>query len=142
LISAIGLNLCYVFWGTYDSLKFEFATTTPAVKATSNPTLYENKLIARIGAQYNVSKAITIRAGAYYDPTPVPDDYLNPQTPSANQIGLTCGVSIMPVKNLSIDLAFLNLMGMEREGTYSPDNFSGIYRTNAYSPAIGLTYNF
>jgi long-chain fatty acid transport protein len=138
----IGLNLCYVFWGTYDSLKFEFATTTPAVKATSNPTLYENKLIARIGAQYNVSKAITIRAGAYYDPTPVPDDYLNPQTPSANQIGLTCGVSIMPVKNLSIDLAFLYLMGMEREGTYSPDNFSGIYRTNAYSPAIGLTYNF
>jgi long-chain fatty acid transport protein len=138
----VGLNLCYVFWGAYDSLKFTFTTETPAVQTTSQPTLYKNKLIPRVGAQYTPNKFLAVRIGGYYDPSPVEDDYLNPQTPSANQIGLTCGVSIIPVKNLSIDLSFLYVMGMEREGQYSPDNFKGIYKTNAYAPGFGLTYNF
>ena len=138
----LGINLCYVFWSAYDSLKFTFTTKTPAVNESTTPTLYKNKLIARIGAQYNVTKLITIRAGGYYDPSPVQDDYLNPQTPSANQIGLTCGLSVFPVKGLSIDLSFLYVMGMQREGKYLPDNFSGIYKTNAYAPGFGLTYNF
>lgn len=138
----VGLNLCYVFWKAYDSLKFEFATTTASVKETTSPTLYKNKLIARVGAQYTPNKILAVRIGGYYDPSPVPDDYLNPQTPSANAIGLTCGVSVIPVKNLSIDLSFLYVMGFDREGTYTPDNFSGKYKTNAYAPGIGLTYCF
>jgi long-chain fatty acid transport protein len=138
----VGLNFCYVFWGTYDSLKFVFSTTTPAVQSTAQPTLYKNKLIARVGAEFKPNDLLAVRIGGYYDPSPVEDDYLNPQTPSANQIGLTCGLSIFPVKNLSIDLSFLYVMGMEREGQYSPDNFKGIYRTNAYAPGFGLTYNF
>ncbi|NCA75011.1 MAG: hydrocarbon degradation protein [Alphaproteobacteria bacterium] len=138
----IGLNLCYVFWNTYDSLVFDFETKTSAVGRTANPTLYENKLIPRIGAQYRMNDLLTFRIGGYYDPSPVKDDYLNPQTPSLDQIGLTCGLSIQPVKGLSIDAAFLYIMGLERSGTYSPDNFAGTYSNAVFTPGIGLTYNF
>jgi long-chain fatty acid transport protein len=138
----IGLNLCYVFWSQYDSLKFTFANKTAAVNVSSSPALYENKLIARLGAEYKINKIITARLGGYYDPSPVPDGYLNPQTPSADQIGLTVGLSVYPIKGLSVDAAFLYVMGMEREGTYSPENFSGTYKTSVYIPGIGLTYNF
>ncbi|MCK9424166.1 MAG: outer membrane protein transport protein [Bacteroidales bacterium] len=138
----IGINLCYVFWNTYDSLVFDFETKTSAVSRTATPALYENKLIPRIGVQYKLSDLITLRVGGYYDPSPVKDDYLNPQTPSMNQIGMTCGISIFPVKGLSIDAAFLYIMGSERSGTYSPDNFAGTYKNAVYNPGIGLTYNF
>lgn len=138
----IGINLCYVFWNTYDSLVFDFETKTTAVNRTANPALYESKLIPRIGVQYKLSDLITLRVGGYYDPSPVKDDYLNPQTPSMNQIGMTCGISIYPVKGLSIDAAFLYIMGSERSGTYSPDNFAGTYKNAVYNPGIGLTYNF
>jgi len=138
----IGMNLCYVFWSQYDSLIFDFETKTPAVNRTATPALYVDQLIVRLGAQYKASDLLTIRAGGYYDPSPVRSDYLNPQTPSTNQIGLTCGVSLYPVKGLSIDAAFLYIMGFERTGTYSPDNFAGTYVNAVYSPAIGLTYNF
>jgi len=104
--------------------------------------LYENRLIPRIGAQYKISKLITVRVGGYYDPSPVASDYLNPQTPSMNQIGLTCGLSLYPVKGFSIDAAFLYIMGAERSGTYSPENFAGTYSNAVYCPGIGLTYNF
>jgi long-chain fatty acid transport protein len=138
----VGMNLCYVFWSQYDSLIFSFQEKTAAVNRTAMPALWENKLIVRAGAEFRINKIVTIRAGGYYDPTPVPDGYLNPQTPSSNQVGMTCGLSVFPMKGLSIDAAFLYVMGMERTGTYSPDNFPGTYKTATYSPGIGLTYNF
>jgi long-chain fatty acid transport protein len=138
----IGINLCYVFWSAYDSLVFNFKTKTPALNRSASPTLYENRLITRIGLQYTINPTITVRVGGYYDPSPVKDDYLNPQTPSTNQIGLTAGFSVFPIKGFSIDGAFLYVMGSERNGTYSPENFAGTYNTATYVPTIGLTYNF
>ncbi len=138
----IGMNFCYVFWGTYDSLVFDFQTKTAAIGRTATPALYTSQLIERIGAQYNINKMIAVRVGGYYDPSPVSTSYLNPQTPSLNEIGLTCGFSVYPIKGFSIDASFLYLMGAKREGTYSPDNFAGTYRTGFSIPGIGLSYSF
>ena len=138
----IGINLCYVFWKQYDSLVFNFSTTTPSLKRTAQPALYQNRLIPRIGFQYKINSIVTVRVGGYYDPSPVQSDYLNPQTPSTNEIGLTAGFSVFPFKGFSIDAAFLYLMGTKRDGTYSPENFAGTYYTAFYIPSIGLTYSF
>ncbi len=138
----IGLNLCYVFWSTYDSLAFDFQEPVNGATHIATPALYTDQLIVRVGAQYKVSKAITLRAGGYYDPSPVKNDYLNPQTPSLTEIGVTCGLSVTPFKGFSIDAAFLYLMGAKRDGTYSPDNFAGTYRTGFSIPGIGLSYSF
>ncbi|MCX6304947.1 MAG: outer membrane protein transport protein [Bacteroidetes bacterium] len=138
----VGLNLCYVFWSTYDSLVFDFETKTAAVSRTATPALYTDQMIVRVGAQYKISKAIIIRAGGYYDPSPVKNDYLNPQTPSLTEVGVTCGLSVNPFKGFSIDAAFLYLMGAKRDGTYSPENFAGTYRTGFSIPGIGLSYSF
>jgi len=138
----VGFSLNYVFWKVYDSLVFNFETKTPAVNRTATAALYQNRLISRVGAQYKVNDLIAVRIGGYYDPSPVKTDYMNPQTPSTNEIGLTCGLSIYPVKGFSIDAAFLYLMGTERSGTFSPDNFAGTYNTGFSIPGIGLTYNF
>jgi long-chain fatty acid transport protein len=138
----VGLSLNYVFWNAYDSLVFTFKTVTPAIGRTSQPKLYENRLISRIGVQYRINKLITVRAGGYFDPSPVKSDYLDPMLPSSDEIGLTCGLSIYPLKGFSIDAAFEYLMSTERSGTYSPENFPGTYSSAFYIPGIGLTYNF
>jgi long-chain fatty acid transport protein len=139
----IGLDLNYVFWNAYDSLIFNFQTPTSAVAAhQASAKLYSNRLITRLGAQYKINSLITVRAGAYYDPSPVKDDYVDPLVPSSNEIGLTCGLSIYPFKGFSIDAAFEYLMGLQRNGNDVNDNFAGIYKTAIYMPGIGLTYNF
>ena len=138
----VGINLCYVFWNTYDSLVFDFQTKTSAIGRTATPALYQSQLIERIGAQYKINDKIAVRAGGYYDPSPVKNSYLNPQTPSLTEVGLTCGFSIYPIKGFSIDASFLYLMGGKRDGTYSPDNFAGTYRTGFSIPGIGLSYSF
>ena len=138
----IGVNLCYVFWSTYDSLVFDFQTTTSAIGRTATPALYEDRLITRLGAQYKINKTFTVRAGAYFDPSPVKSDYLHPQTPSTDEVGLTCGLSIYPIKGFSIDASFLYLFGSKRDGNYFPENFAGTYRTGFSIPGIGLSYSF
>jgi long-chain fatty acid transport protein len=138
----IGMSLNYVFWSAYDSLIFNFRTKTPAVGTTSQPKLYEDRLISRIGVQWKINKLIVVRAGGYFDPSPVKSDYLDPMLPSSDEIGLTCGLSIYPVKGLSIDAAFEYLYSIERTGSYTPEGFSGTYSSSFYIPGIGLTYNF
>ncbi|MEI6899102.1 MAG: outer membrane protein transport protein [Bacteroidota bacterium] len=139
----VGLSMNYVFWSAYDSLTFHFKTPTSSLPAVqSAPKLYEDRIILRAGAQYKVNKMIVVRAGGYYDPSPVPTNYLDPMLPSSNEIGLTCGLSLFPMKGLSIDAAFLYLMGSERTDSYAPANFSGTYSSAIYVPGIGLTYNF
>jgi long-chain fatty acid transport protein len=139
----IGLGLNYVFWNVYDSLVFNFKTPTPAIPAhQATAKLYTSQLITRFGAQYKINHMITVRLGGYYDPTPVKDDYVDPLLPSANEIGLTCGLSLYPVKGFSIDAAFEYLMGMKRDGNDVNDNFAGTYKTAIFMPGIGLTYNF
>jgi len=146
----IGVGLNYVFWNVYDSLKFTFKSPNAAVAnlISTSPKLYKDRLVTRLGVQWKVNGMLTLRAGGYYDPSPVPANYLDPMLPSSNETALTCGLSLYPLKGLSIDASFEYLMGSKRDGISSPNdtpgahNFEGTYYTAFYMPGIGLTYNF
>ncbi len=138
----IGIDLQYVIWSVYDSLIFDFETNTSSLEDSRNARLYEDKLIIRVGGQYMLNEKLSIRAGGYYDPSPVKDDYLNPETPSTNQLGLTLGCTYQFSEKLSLDASFLYLQGAERDASYSPANFGGTYKVRTYIPGIGINYNF
>lgn len=138
----VGADLNYVFWSVYDSLIFDFTPNTSSLEDSRNPRLYEDAPVIRIGAQYQYNEKLTCRAGAYFDKSPVKDDYLNPETPSTNQIGLSLGASYKVNSRLNIDASFVYLMGLERDASYSPANFAGTYKSITVLPGIGVSYNF
>ena len=137
----IAFEINWVFWDVYDSLIFTFKESGDLLDS-SNPRIYKNSVIPRIGAEFNLNEMFSFRAGAYYDPTPTNEQYFTPETVSLNTVGLTLGVSIVPVEGLSIDLSYLQLFGMEADKSYDPDNFSGTYKTASFIPGIGVSYNF
>lgn len=136
----VSADINMVKWSIYDSLNFDFETNTDKLQDSYNPRLYKNTMIYRLGIQYEINERITVRTGAYFDETPIQDDYMNPETPGANKIGISGGLSIVPVKNLSVDLSFLYLNAEKRESTYTPANFGGNYYTSAILPGIGISY--
>lgn len=138
----VAFSLNYVFWSSYDSLIFDFEKNTPALADSRNPRLYSNKMIVRLGAEYKMTNSFFIRAGGYYDPSPVNPDYFSPETPSLNSVGLTAGITYLPIEKLAIELSFLYISGQEGERTYLPDNFSGTFKTQTYIPGFGISYNF
>jgi len=132
----------YVFWSAYDSLIVDFKVNNDLLADSRSPREYSNSAIFRIGGQYNISDKIIARAGFYYDPTPTNEDYFSPETVSLDQFGWTVGLSLMPVKGLSIDLSYLQLSGKESVKMYKPDNFGGTYKSMAFIPGLGVSYSF
>jgi long-chain fatty acid transport protein len=137
----LAFELNWIFWETYDSLVFTFQDQGDLLDS-SNPRLYKNTIIPRIGAEFKLNDMFTFRGGAYYDPTPTDENYFTPETVSLNTVALTFGLSIVPVEGLSIDLSYLQLFGLESEKSYMPDGFEGTYKTLSYIPGLGVSYNF
>ncbi|HON17634.1 MAG TPA: outer membrane protein transport protein [Salinivirgaceae bacterium] len=140
LLLAVEVN--FVGWSAYDSLNFDFTPNTPALQDSRNPRLYENTMIFRIGAEYEINKEIKARSGFYFDQTPTQDDYYSPETPGANKLGFAGGVSMNLFENFSFDFALLYIYSFEREAYYTPDNFGGKYHTTALIPNFGINYKF
>ena len=132
----------YVFWSAYDSLIIDFKVNNELLADSRNPRHYKNSLIWRLGGEYRIADWITARAGAYYDPSPTDEKYFTPETVSLNTIAFTVGLSLEPVKGLSIDLSYLQTNGLKDDRSYEPDNFGGTYVTRAMIPGIGVSYNF
>lgn len=131
-----------VFWSVYDSLIIDFKENNETLTDSRNPREYDNSIIFRLGGEYKISENIIARAGVYYDPTPTNEEYFTPETVSLDQIAFTLGLSFIPVEGLTIDLSYLQLEGGEADKNYSPENFAGTYKSRAFVPGIGLSYNF
>ncbi|MGQ1787262.1 OmpP1/FadL family transporter [Saccharicrinis sp. GN24d3] len=138
----LAADLQYVFWDAYKELFFDFETNTALLADSSNPRNYENTLIYRLGAEFKQSKKLTLRAGVYFDESPISEDYLNPETPGMNKVGMSTGGTYMLNKKLALDISLLFIAGLEREARYVPANFGGTYNSQAFLPGMGLTYSF
>lgn len=147
----LALEYSYVGWDAYESLDFDFKTETDNFKDSKNPRNYEAASIIRLGAQYQVNEKIIARAGAYYDQSPIQDDYFNPETPNTDNIGITCGGSYQINEKLGVDASFIYIAGQERESYYTESNnanatggsnFGGKYKAASFIPGLGLRYNF
>ncbi|TWV63475.1 OmpP1/FadL family transporter [Parabacteroides distasonis] len=140
----------FVGWGAYEALNVHFSPSTLSKYDLNADKKYKNSRIYRIGGQFAATNRLDVRLGAYFDESPVKDDYLNPETPSMNKLGLTAGLSFRPLESLSVDFSFSYVTGFGRDGSYTdtdlftqqPRTFGGHYDTTALMPAIGISYAF
>lgn len=165
----IGLDAALTFWSNYRTLDFNFSgnnnnagpsTATentdgrvggvlPTSNFSSSKRSYQDALAFRLGGQYKVSDKLTVRAGGAYDFTAVKDGFITPETPDADRIGISTGLSYQVSNNFGIDASFLFEALLKRTQTQqdlldngTTDRVAGTYRTNAYVPGIGLHYKF
>lgn len=134
----LAFDLQAVGWSAYESLDFEFELT-PNLNSEM-PKEFNNTMIYRVGASYAASSSVVLRAGVYYDQTPIEDEYLTPETPGTNKVGASLGLSWLVNDKLSVDASLLHIMGEERSSTFPP--FSGTYNTSAWLPGVGISYSF
>ncbi len=146
----VAFDLQYVGWQAYDSLNVVFTPNVLngyTIKAEKN---YKNTLITRVGAQFKTTERLDIRAGVYFDQSPIRSNNFNPETPGMNKLGTSLGLSFAPLKRLQIDLAFLYIHGIGRTGSYRLKNmitnvnetFEGKYSSNAFTASLGVAYRF
>jgi long-chain fatty acid transport protein len=133
------------FWDVYQSLDINFEN--PAIPDSRNARGYKNSSIYRFGMQYDATKMFTLRAGYYFDESPVQAGYFAPETPRNDSNNFTAGLTVNIGERLQIDASFLYSHFKEVNASYDyyveqgqPTTFGGTYKTNAFVPGLGLTY--
>jgi long-chain fatty acid transport protein len=123
-------------------LSFDFKDNTDKLEDIHSPRNYENTYIIRAGMQYLCKSNCSVRAGAYFDKSPVQDGYLTPETPDADRIGLSTGASWNFSKCVNLDLSLLYIEGMKRSDKNIETQFEGTYKSKVIIPGFGLEVKF
>lgn len=146
----LAVDLQHVGWNAYDSLNVYFNEAELGIKPIKAEKNYKNTMIYRLGASYKATERLDLRAGVYYDTTPIRKEHYNPETPGMDKLGLSAGLSFEPYKNLQIDFSFLYICGFGQDGSYTSKNvvtqqaevFKGKYTSTAFAPSLGVAYCF
>ena len=138
----VAVDFNHTFWSSYDSLGFNYAVNTSAVTDNKSPRLYENASCIRFGAQYAASKNISVRAGLFFDQTPVRDGYVSPELPDNNKTGLTAGATFKLDQSFVFDISLLYENVASRTQKNIETGLDGTFQTRVIAPGIGLTYLF
>ena len=154
----IGLDASLTFWSAYRTLDFAFSgnngngTTDGLVggsTTSSSKRYYQDALAFRLGGQYKVSDKLTVRAGTSYDMTAVKDGYVGPETPDADRVIGTAGLSYQVTESFGIDASFLYEAFLKRSQSQqdlldkgTTDRIAGTYKSSIYVPGVGLHYKF
>lgn len=148
-------DIQWIGWSSYDTLAVDFQTypsdpTNPASAPlrSAAPREYKNTYIFRLGAEHVMSDDFTLRGGLLYDLNPVPDKMVEPTLPDSDRLGINIGCGYKLMDNLTVDVAYMFLLFMEREisdtevmsGHLIPVEFTGKY--NSYSHLLGVSFNY
>ncbi len=132
------------FWDVYESLDVDFGN--PNIPDSENPRNYKDASIYRFGLQYTANETFTLRAGYYFDESPVQSGYFAPETPRNDSSNFTGGLSINVTDKVAIDASFLYSRFEEIEESYDyyEENgqnvpFEGTYKSSAFIPGLGVT---
>jgi len=133
------------FWGVYESLDVDFAD--PNIPDSKSPRNYKDASIYRFGAEYLATDKLALRAGYYYDESPVQEGYFAPETPRNDSQGFTAGFSLDVTSRLAVDASFAYIRFAEVDASYDhyQENginvpFEGTYKSTAFITGLGVTY--
>ncbi len=135
----VEVNAVWINWSKFKELRINL----PGDTATVAPQNYKNTTTFRLGTEYAINKAASIRAGFIYDPTPIPDTTQTAQLPDVNRINVTLG-GTYKFGDYAASLGFLWVTPGERDTSdalYTPQ-YKGTYGVQAFVTALTLSGTF
>ena len=132
------------FWDVYESLDVDWAN--PNIPDSKNPRNYKDASIYRFGLQYAANETFVLRAGYYFDESPVQSGYFAPETPRNDSNNFTGGLTVNVTDKVAIDASFLysRFKDIDESYDYYQENgqnvpFEGTYKSSAFVPGLGVT---
>lgn len=127
----------YANWSVNEKTEIAFANASTPTALQRND--WHDTVAVRAGAEYTES-AFTTRAGAYLDPSPVPQDRLSPTSPDATRVGLTVGAGYRFASAWSADI-FAEHMWLLRRETTSTETMPASYGGTAIVVGAGIRFS-
>ncbi|MBC8753124.1 outer membrane protein transport protein [Kordia sp. YSTF-M3] len=140
----VAIDYTRTFWDAYEALDVQFFNSAGLSR---NPRAYKNSSIYKIGAQYEATQKVTVRAGFYFDESPIRDGFFAPETPRPDSVNFTAGFTYELNSRWAIDASVLYVHSNEIDNSYDYFteagqrlSFGGAYKSNAIVAGIGVSY--
>ncbi len=148
-------EMLWTQWSTYDKLeaKFETSQGVPGINEVdgiSSNKDWNDTFSWRLGFQYGINANWQVRGGIIYDPSPIPDETVDPMVPSGGRIDYSIGLGYSKGP-LTIDASYLLVTDEGRTFNNEVGDLTAIGQgqvtgefENFYVHVIGatLTYRF
>jgi long-chain fatty acid transport protein len=134
---AILADAAWTHWSVNQATVVAFAD--PQTPSAVQTNAWHDTIALRAGGEWQ-RDALTVRAGAYYDPTPVPADHLAPTAPDGTRLGVTAGAGYRLSGTWTVD-AFAERMWILRRDATSPDTMAASYGGSALVLGAGLRWH-
>lgn len=141
----------YTDWSTYRKLVIDYVNDAGTVSQSADVKNWSPSWAFRVGTEYKVNAAWKLRAGSYFDMTPVSEKYFETRNTCANRLAFTAGAGYTR-GNITVDVSYLYMKFLERrisnsiqdDGALLADKtvLNGKYNTVARLPAITVSYKF
>jgi long-chain fatty acid transport protein len=128
-------DLQFVGWSVYDALSMSLPTGV--VVSEQN---WDDTYIGRIGAEYKLNSAWTLRGGLAYDMTPQPKSTMMPMMPDADRIDISVGGGYRMNEHIYVDAAYMLGLCVTRTSTLS--DLPGEYNSTFSAISINVGYFF
>ena len=146
----VNLDANLTFWSAYESLVFEFEQNTATVQDLNEPRNFNDRWIFRIGGEYDAMDQLQLRLGGYFDPSPVDEGYITPETPDLDRYGISAGFGFDFTPQTSVHASVLLVLSNPREQTEQAAIDAGTFgsvpvgefHTRAWIPGISLYHRF
>lgn len=136
-------------WSAFDEITFQF--DNPVQPPEIITAQWEDSFSAAIGADYQYSDRLALRAGFAYDETPVDDRFAGPRIPDEDRRWLTIGATREFTDKLSVDLAAGHVIASKTreirlDGLAPGDALRGALdadvKVNTFAVSLRLRYGF
>lgn len=93
-------------WSVFDDITI----SSPGLPDLVDPQEYEDSFMFSVGAEYDVSDALTVRGGWAFDQTPTRDEFRTTRTPDGDKMWFAAGASYQINENFGVDVAYIYLL--------------------------------
>jgi long-chain fatty acid transport protein len=140
----LSLEAQWAGWSTFKEQRLDFTNETDPVRLAilnaDNPTPknWRDTYSFAVGAEYRARDNLTLRGGAYYAPSPVPNSTFDPGTPFLDRIGLTFGAGYHWTKETSLDFGIAAVFHKNRNVDNDVGASMGASADGKYKSLFGI----
>jgi len=120
-------------WSVFQQIAI-YPNGASAAISTQN---YKDAWSGALGAEYDVSPRLTLRAGTLYDTTPTVDQYRSTRVPDGNRTWATAGVGYKVNKNVDVNLSYAHVFIKTEPLNRTDTLYGGLISTTTSSTNTG-----
>jgi long-chain fatty acid transport protein len=145
-------DVTWTNWSRFDELRIEFDANQNGVTLADSVTTesWDDSWRYSLGATYNPSGNLALRAGVAYDVEAIPDaEHRTPRIPGDDRTWVAVGAGYRLTDRLTFDLAYAHLFVADPEINKNPvgedalrGGLKGKYDASVDIVSVQLAYNF